>query len=327
MPAPSRSTQTTHEALAWFKDFHAIHGRLPGVNETDALRGPTSRLIRRLGGLPGVAAKLELERTALPVRQQYTDEELVESLRDWAIRKQLDRAPFSEEAIADFQNGDPIIASGETFRERFGGWDNALAATGHYTFDWSPADCVAATARARRAHPDLNTRKAVQANANRGLVPGVKDVLGHYPDFRTVVRDRLSWESWQDRTGTLDATRRNIVGTTSLGVLALATVEGNMSYFEDGVRMLHKDDRGPEFSRELFATLDTRAKSTTSGYVWALDVIERVHDQVVGGEKSRGPQKTLALDHSGLPSSYTQRSCPKSTILQLFNNTFLFAEY
>lgn len=191
----ARSTQTTGEALAWYGDFYAANQRLPSVQECEALRGPTWRIRKRLGGLPGISQALGLERMAMPPRTHHSDEQLIDSLGSWLTRKGLEKPPREKEATRDYRAGDPIATPGATFAARYGSWENALSETGLFRFQWSASECVGHAYRAREASTIPDLRLAIREQSQRGVTPTLTDTLGHYASIRQLSYNRLSWDA------------------------------------------------------------------------------------------------------------------------------------
>ncbi len=270
-----RSTQTTDEALAWFAAFHNEHGRLPRTKEIAELRGPTFRLVARLGGMAGVAERLD--GVEAPKQCRYTYEQLIGFTTEW-IRSLNQQGPPSEpQATRAFADGS-LRVSPAYLQNHLGYWDDVLTATGLFRFRWQASDCVRAAAQARQKYPERSDLvKALDGYTLRGVTPIESDIRRYYPDLRPLSRERIAWGSWLDRT-TKHKTEVGRQCVTSLAMMALLASDGSLTGFDSAVNDIHIDGRGPAFSKELFAFVAPPRLSPDRGYIWALDVFEEKFD-------------------------------------------------
>ncbi len=284
MNGEKRSTQTTSEALAWYRSFFEAHGRIPTNPETEKLKGPTWRLRQRLGNTAGISRALGL--TGPVPRAQYDNETLVNSLSKWVMSRGIDRAPTIADLDRAYQAGEDVITTHQTYYSRFGSWQNALAETGYFRFNWAASECVSFARRTSTDLPHLDLRRGIRKAVNPGVTPTLPDVESYYPSIRQLRARRLSWETWPN-ANSKEQKQRQIATVLSYGVLALATREGDLVEFEDANRYLHKEDRGPEYDRGLYASLNPHAKNEQAGYIWALDTIETLYDGLQNNSRKK----------------------------------------
>lgn len=268
----------------WVHGFLETYDHLPSMRDMD--RGaPNSRNRKIYGGVAGILAVAGYSAAKYGIRRHLNRKMLIDEVATWAgdhgptgrTIKQIDLLTAREAGELSFHP--------DSISDHSKSWKAFLVEAGLAKYEWDPSECVqfARTLVTRYEHGKL--QKLVGKFGVDGQTPDYSDFLGHYPDVKSFMFNRVHWENWQPKK------ERGPLTDCWIGyaTLALSRADGDSSYITKEMDAMARIGIGPSYDLGLIGQLDPNRDPGAVG-VWLQDQANEVRAGI-----KRGARRSLYM--------------------------------